>query len=251
MNLGDVRAVVTGGARGMGEHFVRRLAESDASVFFCDVNAEGIASTRGATGAAGTVADVSSEADVERLFDEATAAFGAPPNVLVNNAGIIRDGLLLKRDRNTGELTQLPKAQWDAVLSVNLTGPFLCMRSFARRCVEAEIKPAVAINMSSISRHGNRGQSNYSAAKAALIADTVVWAKELGRYGIRVGAIAPGFIRTPMVESMRPETLAKILAPVPLGRIGEPEEIWQTVRFIVENEYFSGRCIEVDGGLRL
>ncbi|MFT4627640.1 MAG: 3-oxoacyl-[acyl-carrier protein] reductase [Myxococcota bacterium] len=251
MNLGDVRAVVTGGARGMGEHFVRRLAESDASVFFCDVNAEGIASTSEATGAAGTVADVSSETDVERLFDEATAAFGAPPNVLVNNAGIIRDGLLLKRDRKTGELTQLPKAEWDAVLSVNLTGPFLCMRSFARRCVEAEIKPAVAINMSSISRHGNRGQSNYSAAKAALIADTVVWAKELGRYGIRVGAIAPGFIRTPMVESMRPETLAKILAPVPLGRIGEPEEIWQTVRFIVENEYFSGRCIEVDGGLRL
>ena len=95
------------------------------------------------------------------------------------------------------------------------------------------------------------GQSNYSAAKAALAADTVVWAKELGRYGIRVGAIAPGFIRTPMVESMPPQVLEKITKPVPLGRIGEPEEIWKTVAFIIDNEYFTGRCIEVDGGLRL
>ena len=251
MRIEDVRAVVTGGASGMGNHFVTRLAAGPGKVFFCDVSEAGVQATTDATGAPGTVADVSSEEDVERLFDEATAAFGAPPNVLVNNAGIIRDGFLLKKDRETGALRQFSKAKWDAVLNVNLTGPFLCMRSFARRCVEDDVPSAVAVNMSSISRSGNMGQGNYSAAKAALVADTVVWAKELGRYGIRVGAIAPGFIRTPMVESMPPAALEKVTRPIPLRRIGEPEEIWLTVKFIVENDYFTGRCIEVDGGLRL
>jgi 3-oxoacyl-[acyl-carrier protein] reductase len=95
------------------------------------------------------------------------------------------------------------------------------------------------------------GQGNYSAAKAGLVADTMVWAKELARYGVRVGAIAPGFIRTPMVESMRPEVLEKVIKPVPMRRLGEPEEIFQAVRFIVECDYFTGRVIEVDGGLVL
>jgi 3-oxoacyl-[acyl-carrier protein] reductase len=235
----------------MGRHFVQRLRQLGAAVFFCDVDADGVAETTAETGAQGTVADVSVEADVERLFDQATEALGATPNVLINNAGIIRDGLLLKRDRQTGAVRTLSTSAWNQVLDVNLTGPFLCMRSFARRCVEGGIRPAVAVNMSSISRAGNMGQSNYSAAKAALAADTVVWAKELGRYGIRVGTIAPGFIRTPMVESMPPKMLEKITKPVPLGRIGEPEEIWKTVAFIIDNDYFTGRCIEVDGGLRL
>ncbi len=90
-----------------------------------------------------------------------------------------------------------------------------------------------------------------SAAKAGLAADTVVWARELARYGVRVGAIAPGFIRTPMVEAMRPEVLEKVIAPVPLRRLGEPEEIFAALRFIVECGYFTGRVVDADGGLRL
>lgn len=172
-------------------------------------------------------------------------------NVLINNAGILRDGLLLKKDRETGEVTTLSKKKWDQVLAVNLTGPFLCMRSFARRAVENGIAPAVAIQMSSIARVGNMGQSNYSAAKAALAADTVVWAKELSRYGIRVGAIAPGFIGTPMVRSMPPAVLEKLLKPVPLRRVGEPEEVFEAIKFIIACEYFTGRVIDIDGGLRL
>ncbi len=109
----------------------------------------------------------------------------------------------------------------------------------------------VLINISSISRAGNLGQSNYSAAKAGVVALTVTWAKELARAGIRVGAIAPGFIETEMTQSMKPEILQQIAAAVPLQRVGKPDEIAHTVQFILENDYFSGRTIEVDGGLRI
>ena len=119
------------------------------------------------------------------------------------------------------------------------------------RAVEHEVCPAVIVSISSISRTGNRGQSNCSAAKAGLAADTAVWARELARYGVRVGAVAPGFIRTPMVESMRLDILEKVIAPVPLRRLREPKEIWQAVRFVVERDYFTGRVVEVDGGLVL
>ncbi len=250
MELKDVRAIITGGANGMGRCFVEQLRASGAQVFFCDVNPEAVAETSAALGVPGSVADVSSEADVSRMFGEAWDAMGQV-NVLVNNAGIIRDGLLIKRDRSTGELVPLPKQRWDQVLAVNLTGPFLCMREFAMRCVQHDLKPAVAVNISSVTRAGNMGQSNYSAAKAGLVADTTLWAKELARYGMRVGAVAPGYIATPMVNSMRPEVLEKVLLPVPLRRLGQPEEIWQAVRFVLECEYFTGRVLEVDGGLRL
>lgn len=251
MDLHDVRAVVTGGARGMGHTFVASLLHEGARAFFCDVDPDAVAAASAQLGAPGTVADVSSEADVARLFDEAEAAFGAPVNVLINNAGILRDGLLVRRDKHTGQVTRLSKAQWDAVIAVNLTGPFLCMRELAARVVERGAGPAVAVQMSSISRAGNRGQSNYSAAKAGLVADTRVWAQELAPYGIRVGAIAPGFIETPMVASMRPEVLQKVIAPVPLQRLGRPDEIWQAIRFVIECDYFTGRVVEVDGGLVL
>jgi 3-oxoacyl-[acyl-carrier protein] reductase len=251
MRMNDVRAVVTGGVSGMGRAFTEQLHAAGAKVFFCDLKADAVAATSDALGVPGTAADVSQEADVERLFDEAEAALGGTVNVLVNNAGIIRDGLLVKKNRETGAFSGLSKAKWDAVLAVNLTGPFLCTRAFALRHAQADAGEAVAVNMSSISRAGNMGQSNYAAAKAGLVADTVLWAKELARYGVRVGAIAPGFIRTPMVESMPPAVLEKVIKPVPLRRLGEPEEVWAAVRFIVECGYFTGRVIEVDGGLRL
>jgi 3-oxoacyl-[acyl-carrier protein] reductase len=109
----------------------------------------------------------------------------------------------------------------------------------------------VIVNISSISRLGNVGQSNYTAAKAGVAAMTVVWARELARYGIRVGAVAPGFTHTAILDSMRPELLDKMVAPVPVGRLGQPAEIAHSVRFIFENDFFTGRVIELDGGLRL
>ena len=168
---------------------------------------------------------------------------------LVNNAGIVRDGLLVKAKGNS-VVDRMSLAQWSAVIDVNLTGFFLCAREAAARMIEFG-NGGVIVNISSISKAGNAGQTNYSAAKAGVASMTVVWAKELGRYGIRVGAVAPGFTRTEILASMRPEMLEKLTAPVPLKRLGQPEEIADAVRFIFENGFFSGRCLELDGGLRL
>jgi len=250
VDLANVNAIVTGGASGMGRCFVEQLRAAGARAFFCDVDAEGVASTAHALDAPGCVADVSREEDVERLFSAAWDALGRV-DVLINNAGIIRDGLLVKRDRKTGDLVGLSRERWDQVLAVNLTGPFLCMRAFALRCLAHGVRPAVAVNMSSVTRAGNVGQSNYAATKAGLVADTTLWARELAPHGIRVTAIAPGYVATPMLASMRPEVLEKVLDPIPLKRLGRPEEIWQAVRFAIECEYFTGRVLDVDGGLRL
>ena len=109
----------------------------------------------------------------------------------------------------------------------------------------------LVFSISSVSRAGNMGQSNYSAAKAGLVADTKLWAEELARYGVRTGAVAPGFTQTPILDAMRDEMLEKIVSGVPLRRTGSPFEIWQAVKFIIECDYFTGRCVDVDGGLSL
>jgi 3-oxoacyl-[acyl-carrier protein] reductase len=255
LELSQVKAVVTGGGSGMGREFVVRLAEAGGAVAFCDVSDGGIAETvdlaKGLRGKAfGFKADVTREEDVARLMDQAVAALSGL-NVLINNAGIFRDRLLVKKDRTTGELRTLPLSDWKAVIDVDLTGPFLCAREFAARAIQAGTRPAVIVNMSSLARHGNRGQSNYSAAKAGLVADTRVWADELAPYGIRTGAIAPGLIETPILMGMPPHELEKLQGTVPLGRLGRPGEIFQAVKFILECEYFTGRCVDVDGGLKM
>jgi 3-oxoacyl-[acyl-carrier protein] reductase len=181
-------------------------------------------------------------------LDQVTADFGRLDG-LINNAGIVRDAMLVKV--KDGEVVgKMSLEQWQEVIDVNLTGVFLCAREAAQRMI-GQRGGGVIVNVSSISRAGNAGQTNYSAAKAGVAAMTVVWAKELARYGIRVGAVAPGFIRTPMVAGMKPEALAKMTAPIPLGRLGEPEEIAHAVGFIFENDLFTGRCLEVDAGLRM
>ena len=117
--------------------------------------------------------------------------------------------------------------------------------------LETNTRPGVIVNMSSIARHGNRGQSNYAAAKAALAANTLTWAREFGAYGIRVGAIAPGMIETPMTHGMNQRARDALVEKVPVGRIGAPEDIWLGVRFVLECDYFNGRTIDVDGGLSM
>jgi len=161
----------------------------------------------------------------------------------------VRDGLLVKV-KDGAVVGRMTMDQWNAVIGVNLSGVFLCAREAAVHMIELG-NGGVIVNISSISRAGNAGQSNYSAAKAGVESMGVVWAKELARYGIRVGSIAPGFTNTEILSSMRPEVLDKLTAPVPLKRLGQPEEIAHAVLFIFENDFFTGRCLDVDGGLRL
>ncbi len=248
MQLKDLKIIVTGGAAGMGAHFVQRLLEAGAQVAAGDVNEAGLASLP--AGAHRRKLDVSSEADVEAFVAWAAEKMGGV-NGLINNAGILRDGLLVKKDRETGEVKKLPLDQWNQVIGVNLTGATLMAREVVSTMVKTGAKPGVIVNISSIARHGNRGQSNYTAAKAGLAANTVTWAKEFGAYGIRVGAVAPGMIETPMTQGMNQKARDALVTAIPVGRIGLPEDIWLGVKFILECDYFNARTIDVDGGLSM
>jgi 3-oxoacyl-[acyl-carrier protein] reductase len=255
MQIPSLKAIVTGGGSGMGRAFALALAREGAQVTIADVSEENMAET--ATLAAelpGKVhilkANVADEDEVVALIDGAHAAMGGL-NALINNAGIFRDGLLVKKDRKTGDIKKMSLKNWNAVIAVDLTGPFLCAREFAVKCIETGTEAAAIVNISSIARHGNVGQTNYSAAKAGLVADTKLWGLELARYGIRTGAVAPGFVDTPILQGMRPEVLEGMLKAVPLRRTASTDEIWMAVKFILECDYFTGRCIDVDGGMTL
>lgn len=255
MKLQDLKIIVTGGASGMGRAFAVELARGGAAVAIADLDEDKMHETaRLAEGLPGSIrvfrCNVAEEEDVTALVRDAAEALGGL-NGLINNAGIFRDGLLVKPDRETGEIKKMSLKSWNAVINVDLTGPFLCTREFAAHCLQTGTKPAVIVNISSVARHGNVGQGNYSAAKAGLVADTKLWAQELARYGVRVGAVAPGFVNTPILQGMRPDVLEGMLKGVPLRRAAEPEEIFQAVRFIIECDYFTGRCIDVDGGISI
>jgi 3-oxoacyl-[acyl-carrier protein] reductase len=255
MELKDLKIIVTGAAQGMGAHFARRLAEAGAQVAAGDVKEDGLAalleSTKGLPGKVHTRRlDVADEADVVAFVDWAHGAMGGL-NGLINNAGILRDGLLVKKDRETGKVVRLSKEQWDAVIGVNLTGATFMVREAVAKMVETGTRPGVVVNLSSIARHGNRGQSNYTAAKAALAANTVTWAREFGPFGIRVGAVAPGMVETPMTQGMNQKARDALVAAIPVGRIGVPEDIWLAVKFVLECDYFNARTIDVDGGLSM
>ena len=248
MKLSDLKIIVTGAARGMGAHFACRLHEAGAKVAAGDVSEAGLAELP--AGIHRRRLDVASEADREAFVAWAHDVMGGL-NGLVNNAGILRDGLLVKKDRATGEVKKLSTPDWQAVIDVNLTGATLMVRDVVARMVQKECRPGVIVNMSSLARHGNRGQSNYVSAKAALAANTVTWAREFGPFGIRVGAIAPGMIETPMTQGMNPKARDALVAAVPVGRVGVPEDIWLAVKFVLECDYFNGRTIDVDGGLSM
>ncbi len=255
MKLEDLRIIISGGAQGMGRHFALSLASAGAQVAIGDVNEAGLTETvEAAAGKRGKVharkLDVADEADVGAFVEWAHGQMGGL-NALINNAGILRDGLLVKKDRETGAVKTLTKAQWDAVIGVNLTGATLLARDTVAKMVSTNQRPGVVVNISSIARHGNRGQSNYTAAKAALAANTTTWAKEFAPFGIRVAAVAPGMIETPMTQGMNQKARDALVAAIPVGRIGLPEDIWVAVRFCLECDYFNGRTIDVDGGLSM
>jgi 3-oxoacyl-[acyl-carrier protein] reductase len=246
MKLEDLKIIVTGAASGMGAHFARALHASGAKVAAGDVN-EGLLNEL-PNGIARRKLDVSKEDEVSSFVDWAAKELGGL-NALVNNAGILRDGLLVKQDRETKAIKRLTLDDWSAVIAVNLTGATLMVREVAAKMIDTGVKPGVFVNMSSISRHGNRGQSNYVAAKAALAANTVTWARELAPYGIRVTAIAPGMVETPMTRGMNQKARDAAVAAIPVARIGTPEDLWLAVRFALECDYFNARTIDVDGGM--
>jgi 3-oxoacyl-[acyl-carrier protein] reductase len=253
MDLKDKVIVITGAARGLGASMAKRLATHGCKLALVDIDAASMAKTVAAceSSAAEVHAygcNVASEADVVALFEKVVADFGGLDG-LVNNAGITRDALLIKY--KDGQLvSKMSLEQWQTVIDVNLTGVFLCGREAAQHMIQLGSK-GVIVNISSISRAGNMGQTNYSASKAGVHAMAVTWAKELARYGIRTGSVAPGFINTEMVAGMKPEARDKLTSGIPLKRMGEPDEIAAAVEFIFQNDYFSGRLIEVDGVLRL
>ena len=253
MDVRNKTVVVTGAGRGIGRATSLQLADRGADIALFDLNASDLEETAALCAAKSVQArgyrvNVADEGEVAAAMTRVAADFGRLDG-LVNNAGIVRDGLLVKV-KDGAVVGRMSMDQWNAVIGVNLSGVFLCAREAAAHMIELG-NGGVIVNISSISRVGNAGQSNYSAAKAGVESMGVVWAKELARYGIRVGSIAPGFTHTEILASMRPEVLNKLTEPVPLKRLGLPEEIAHAVMFIFENDFFTGRCLEVDGGLRL
>jgi 3-oxoacyl-[acyl-carrier protein] reductase len=252
MDLAGKTIAITGAGQGIGRALALAFAAAKSDLALIDLGPQRLEETcelarQHGVNARAYIANVAEEGQVEAVADKIVADFGRFDGI-INNAGILRDALLVKS--KDGEIAgRMSLEQWRAVIDVNLTGVFLCGRAAAERMMKLGAG-GVIVNISSISRHGNAGQSNYSAAKAGVVALAEVWSKELARHGIRTGSIAPGFVRTEILSSMRPEVLEKMLAPVPLKRLGEPAEIASAARFIFESDFFTGRCIDLDGGLR-
>ncbi|WP_306521658.1 SDR family oxidoreductase [Rheinheimera sp.] len=252
MNLQGKTIVITGGAQGLGLEMAKMCAAQGAQLALIDMNESQLQQAKTELGNQITVrtyiANVAVEAEVEATFAAIDTDFDGIDG-LINNAGILRDGLLLKF--KDGELqSKMSLQQFQSVIDVNLTGVFLCGREAAASMVKRGRK-GVIINMSSVARSGNMGQTNYAAAKAGVVAMTVTWARELGRYGIRVGAIAPGVIRTAMTDAMKPEARDRLEKMKPVGRLGEASEIAHTAKYIFENDFFTGRVVEIDGGISM
>jgi 3-oxoacyl-[acyl-carrier protein] reductase len=258
MQLEEKLVVITGSGRGIGRAMAIAFAQKRANVALLDLNPDDLTETRSLCESLGVraqpyVCNVTREDEVSATLDAVVRDFGRL-DVMINNAGITKDALLVKVQ--DGEVVgKMSLDQWKAVIDVNLTGVFLGAREAAARMVtlinNGVGNGGVIISTSSISRVGNMGQSNYSAAKGGVVSMTVVWAKELARFGIRTGAIAPGFTRTEILDAMKPEMIERALAAVPLKRMAEPAEMAHAAIFIAENDYFSGRVIEVDGGQRI
>ena len=249
MRLQDRVALITGGAAGIGAATARRFAEQGAVVVICDVNEAGeqVAKELGGQACFYKV-NVAERKEVDAWVQEVVGRFGRI-DILVNNAGVLRDAAFIKMQ--DGELVkQMAEADFDLVISVNLKGVFNCTQAVAP--VMARQGGGVILNASSVvGIDGNFGQTNYVASKAGVIGMTKVWARELGRYQIRVNAVAPGFTATEMVASM-PEAIREGLAArTPLRRLGSPRDIANAYLFLASDEasFITGEVLRVDGGI--
>ncbi len=250
MRLKDKVCLITGGAAGIGKATAVRFAQEGAIVAICDVNKEAGEALLTELGqqASFKVVNCADRGEVQAWVDEVAARHGRV-DVLVNNAGITKDALFVKV--KDGQLVkQMEEDAFDLVVDVNLKGVFNCAQAVVPYMIRQG--GGVILNASSVvGLYGNVGQTNYVATKAGVIGMTKVWARELGRFNIRVNAVAPGFILTEMVQKMPEDILNNMKAKTPLGRLGEPLEIANTYLWLASDEasYIHGATISVDGGI--
>lgn len=237
-------ALITGAARGIGRTIAEKFAQAGADVALCDLNREWLDESLAACAskgrrAAGYAVDVSRGEDVQKTVEAVMSDFGRI-DILVNNAGITRDGFLLR----------MSEQDWDAVLNINLKGTFLFTKAAAK--IMLKQRSGAIVNLASIiGLIGNAGQCNYAASKAGVIALTKSAAKELASRNIRVNAVAPGFITTKMTEVLPEDIRTKMLAAIPAGRFGRPDDVADAVLFLAggESAYITGHVINVSGGM--
>jgi len=244
MDFKDRVALVTGGARGIGKEICQRLHALGAQVAVCDVNVEGARAlaeelSRSGPQARAYACDVADPKGADGCVEQVLKDFGRI-DVLVNNAGITRDGLLMR----------MADEQWRKVLDVNLSGTFHMTRAVARPMLKA--RAGAIVNIASVvGVIGNAGQANYSASKAGVIGLTMTSAREFASRGVRVNAVAPGFIDTEMTAALSAEQKAKLTEAIPLGRLGTPADVARAVCFLASDEasYVTGQVLNVCGGM--
>jgi len=242
MEFKGMVALVTGSAQGIGKATAEVFAKEGASIVLNDINEEGLKKAAKDIEALGVeclpvVANTSLLSDVDKMYSQIMDKFGRL-DILVNNAGITRDGLLHR----------MTEEQWKLVIDVNLTGVFFCLQGAAK--IMRSVGGGSIVNISSVARYGNVGQANYSSTKAAVVGLTRTAAKELARKNIRVNCVAPGPINTEMLQAVPEKVLEKLIQPIPLQRIGTPEELANTVAFLASDKasYITGQVINCDGG---
>ncbi len=248
MRLKDKVTLITGGASGIGKAIVKLFKLEGAKVVICDVNEEKGLQTDEEVGCFFSQVDVSDRKAVQEWIDGTAEKFGRI-DVLINNAGILRDGLFVKV-KDGKLISQMSEIDFDLVISVNLKGVFNCTQAVSPFMINQ--KSGSIINSSSVvGLDGNFGQTNYVASKAGIVGMTKVWARELGRFNVRVNAIAPGAIGTEMLLSMPEKVLDDLKRHQPMGRLGRPEEVASVCRFLASDEssFVSGAVIRIDGGL--
>ena len=244
MELKNKVALVTGGAQGIGRTIGEELTQAGAHVVLGDINLEGAQATADAINKNGGYAsavkiDVSNATEVQQTFDLIMKE-KKHVEIVVNNAGITRDGLMLR----------MMESDWDLVLDINLKGSFLCSQQAAKQMMKQ--KSGVIVNISSIvGVMGNFGQANYSASKSGVIGLTKTLAREVASRGIRVNAVAPGFIDTEMTRVLDESVRQKLIEQIPLSRLGLPEDVARCVSFLVSDKssYITGQVINLNGGM--
>lgn len=244
MRLEGKNALITGAAQGIGKSIALGMAKEGANVAIADVNIESAQTASKEVSALGVKSmalqlDVSKQDNVASAFKTFTEAFG-PLDILINNAGITKDGVLLR----------MKEEDWDAVLNINLKGTFLCCKEAVRIMGKQRFGKIISIS-SVVAFMGNPGQANYSASKAGLIGLTKTIAKEYSGRGIRANAVAPGFIQTAMTDVLSDEVKNEMKKAIPLGQFGSPEDVTNAVIFLASKEadYITGQVIHVNGGM--
>lgn len=246
MRLKDKVAIVTGAGRGIGEATAKKFAVEGAKIVVADINEDDInrvleeIKAEGGD-AIGIVVDVTKRDKVDEMVEKSVEAFGSL-DIIVNNAGITADNTLLK----------MTEDQWDRVIQVNLKGVYNCGQAAAK--IMTQHGKGVILNATSVvGLYGNYGQTNYAATKWGVIGMTKTWAKELGKKGVRVNAVAPGFILTPMTEKMPEKVLNMMADKAPIKRLGTPEDIANAYTYLASDEasFVTGSVLEVTGGIVL